>query len=91
MQLEGSGIPMLRMATDILGPLPETDSGNRYILVRSDYFSKWTAAFPMYNMEAITVAKLLVEEVIVRFDIPGTIHSDQGRQYESRLFREICD
>ncbi|XP_062592958.1 uncharacterized protein K02A2.6-like [Saccostrea cucullata] len=41
-------------------------------------------------MEAQTVAKLIVEEVICRFGVPVSIHSDQGRQYESLLFSEVC-
>ena len=90
MQIVHSGLPMERIATDILGELPETDEGNRYILVISDYFTKWTEAFAMPNMEAKTVARIIVEEVIVRFGVPYTIHSDQGRQYESKLFAEVC-
>lgn len=39
---------------------------NRYILVVSDYCSKWTESYPMPNMEARTVAKIVVEEFIVR-------------------------
>ena len=85
-----SSFPMERIATDILGELPETKNGNKYILVVSDYFSKWTESFPMPNMEAETVVKLIVEEVITRFGMPAYIHSDQGRQYESNLFHEMC-
>ena len=59
-QIVRSGYPMERMAIDILGPLPETEKGNKYIVVVSDYFTKWTEALPMPNMEACTVAKLLV-------------------------------
>jgi transposase InsO family protein len=84
------GYPMERLATDILGEFPVTEKGNRYILVVADYFTKWTEAFPMPNMEAQTVAKLITEEVICRFGTPGCIHSDQGRQYESLLFSEVC-
>ncbi|VDI10342.1 Hypothetical predicted protein [Mytilus galloprovincialis] len=76
--------PMERLATDILGELPETENGNRYILVVSDYYTKWTESFPMPNMEASTVVKIIVE-VIARFGVPSWIHSDQGRQYESRI------
>ncbi|VDI22073.1 Hypothetical predicted protein [Mytilus galloprovincialis] len=86
-----SGVPMERIATDILGELPETENNNKYIVVISDYFTKWTEAFPMPNMEARTVAKILVEEVVARFGIPYTIHSDQGAQYESKLFSEMCN
>ena len=61
------GYPMERIATDILGEFPVTDKGNRYILVVSDYFYKWSEAIPMPNMEAKTVAKLVVEEVGLDF------------------------
>ncbi|CAC5385151.1 unnamed protein product [Mytilus coruscus] len=81
--------PMERLATDILEELPETENSNRYILVVSDYYTKWTESFPMPNMEASTVVKIIVEEVIARFGVPSWIHSDQGRQYESRLFQEV--
>jgi transposase InsO family protein len=77
---------MERISTDILGELPVTARGNKYILVVSDYFE----CFPMRNMEIETVARLIVEQVIVRFGVPYSIHSDQGTQYESRLFKETC-
>nr|XP_022300726.1 uncharacterized protein LOC111108932 [Crassostrea virginica] len=83
------GYPMERIATDILEEFLVTGKGNRYILVVSDYFYKWSEAIPMPNMEAKTVAKLVVEEVICRFGVPVSIHSDQGRQYESLLFSEV--
>jgi hypothetical protein len=82
MNLVQSSFPMERIATDILGELPETEDGNRYILVVSDYVSKWTESFAMSNMEAETVAKIKVEQVIARFGVPSCIHSDQGRQFE---------
>ena len=90
MQTVQMGYPMERIATDILGELPETENRNRYILVVSDYFSKWTEAFPMPNMEAQTVARIIVNEVICRFGVPRVIHSGQGRQYESQLMSEVC-
>jgi len=90
MQLISSGVPMERIAVDILGPLPKTGNGNVYILVIADYFTKWTEIFPMPCQEATAVAKLIVEEVVTRFGVPRQIHTDQGRQFESELFREMC-
>ena len=90
MQIVRSGFPMERIAIDILGELPETPRGNKYIVVIGDYFTKWTEALPIPNMEACTVAKVLVENVLCRFGIPQVIHSDQGRQFESNLFQEMC-
>ena len=91
MQVSRSGYPMERIAVDILGELPVTERENKYVLVISDYFTKWTESFPMKNMEAATVARIMVEEVFTRFGIPDQIHSDQGRQFESRLFAEMCE
>ena len=86
----GVSRPFQRLAMDILGPLPETRSGNRYILVIGDYFTKWKEAFAMKDMEATTIARLLVNEVICRFGVPDSIHTDQGRNFESTLIQEIC-
>lgn len=44
----------------------------------------------MPNMEAKSVAQLIVEEVFVRYGVPFTVHSDQGRQYERILFENFC-
>ena len=90
MEIVRSGFPMERLAIDILGELPITERGNRYILVIGDYFTKWTECHAMPNMEASTVASILVEQVVSRFGIPYFIHSDQGRQFESKLFSEMC-
>ena len=85
-----SGSPMERIALDILGPLPESEKGNKYILVISDYYTKFVEAYPMPNETADTISRILVEEFICRYGIPREIHSDQGRQFESRLLQGIC-
>ena len=42
-----SGFPLEKLAVDISGPLPVTEKGNKYILVVSDYFTRWVEAYPM--------------------------------------------
>jgi len=85
-----SGYPMQIMAMDIMGPFPETKWGNCYVLVISDYFTRWVEAFGIPNQEATTVARKLVDEVCCRFGIPEQLHSDMGAQFESKLMHEIC-
>ena len=82
--------PLQIVAMDILGPLPESDAGNSYILVVGDYFTRWMEAYPIPNQEATTVAKKLTDELFFRFSIPEQLHTDQGRQFESELIAEIC-
>ena len=74
---------------DILGPLPITPRGNRYILTIADYFTKWTEAYPMTNMEATTVANILYT-FICRFGTPSYLHTDQGRNFEAKVIQELC-
>ena len=76
MQLELAGRPMERVAMDILGPLPLTQHGDKYILVIGDYLTKWKEAYPMKNMEATTVASILVQEFICHFGAPECIYTD---------------
>ena len=69
------GLPLERVGLDILGPLPESSLGNKYILVVSDYFTKWIEAYPMPNQETVTIANVLVNEFISRFGVPLLLHS----------------
>ena len=85
-----AGFPMQVVAVDIMGPLPITPTGNSYVLVVGDYFTRWTEAYTIPNQEAVTVAKKMVEEFFFRFSPPEQLHSDQGRQFESTLLAEIC-
>ena len=49
--------PLQLVMMDIMGPLPESDASNRYILVVADYVMHWKEAYPIPNQEATTVAK----------------------------------
>ena len=80
-QIYLSGTPMERVAIDILDPLPETEQGNRYLVVAMDYFTKWPEVYPLPNQEAITVARALIGGFFCRFGLPLDIHSDQGRNF----------
>ena len=84
------GSPMQMVAIDILGPLPKTAAGNRYVLVAGDYFTKWIEAYPIQNQEASTVAQKLLDQLFCRFSLPERLHSDQGRQFEAEIIKQLC-
>ena len=84
------GEPMERWGIDITGPHPTSSAGHRYILTAIDYFTRWVETFPIRNQEAETVAKVLVKQVFCRYGVPMQVLSDQGANFESRLFQEMC-
>ena len=71
-----------------MGPLNLTKEKNKYILVIGDYFTRWMAAYSLPSQHAEVVTEKLVHEFISRFGMPLNIHSDQGRNFESSLFKE---
>ena len=84
-----TGNPMDRVHLDIAGPFPKSKDGHKYILVIMDQFTKWVEAFPIPNQTAgVVVEKLL--EFILRLGFPVEIHTDQGRNFESELFKSVC-
>ena len=85
------GAPLERVALDILGPLPTSKRGNKYILIIGDYFTKWVEAYPLQDQRAETIATVFVREFVSHFGVPLQLHSDQGRNFESVLFNDICN
>ena len=84
------GAPLDRIGVDLMGPFPVTDRGNHYLLVIVDYFTRWAEAFSLPDQQAETVARTLVLEFVCRYGAPLELHSDQGRNFESALFQEVC-
>ena len=85
-----SGAPFERWYIDLTGPHPKSDNGHVYILTCVDAFTKWGEAFPLRNKEAETVAKVLVEQLFYRDGTFLSILSDQGREVDGQIMREIC-
>ena len=85
--------PFARWNLDIVGPFPKVAGNNgnkKYLLVGTDYFTKWVEAEPLTNIRDVDAKKFLWKSIVTRFGIPHTLISDNGLQFDSKSFRRYC-
>ena len=77
---------------DIIGPInPPTSKGHRFILVITEYFSKWAEAIPLKEVKTSDVIKFIKHHVIYRFGVPRWIIHDNGSKFISQPFQRFCN
>ena len=83
--------PFEMLGVDILGPLPETEDPKKYILVLTDYLTKWVEAFEIEEQSARKVAELLIGRVVARHSAPRVLLSDQGASFLSSVVKKASE
>ena len=84
--------PFRGWGLDFIGEIhPSSSKGHRFVLVATDYFTKWTEAVPLRNMTHKEVISFVLEHIIHRFGIPQTLTTDQGSSFMSHQFREFAE
>ena len=75
---------------DIVGPLTVTTEDHKYILTFQDKLSKYTMAIPIPKQDAETIARVFVEETLLKFGIPQVLLTDQGSNFLNEFFTNVC-
>ncbi|XP_067351030.1 uncharacterized protein [Channa argus] len=81
--------PMELVCMDFLSLEPDSHN-TKDILVITDHFTKYAVAIPTKDQKATTVARCLWEQFLVHYGFPERLHSDQGRDFESQIIKELC-
>jgi transposase InsO family protein len=82
--------PLEYVSMDILGPLPKTDHGNRFLLVITDRFSKLTRTVPLRTITALVDAKAFCENWVFAYGAPRYVLTDNGTQFNAKFFLALC-
>ena len=80
-----------RVHIDLMGPFPESSSGNKYVVCCIDAFTKWPEAAAIPNKEACTVANFFLTNIISRHGAPQTVVSDNGREFDGEFAKLLED
>ncbi|RVW25212.1 Pol polyprotein [Vitis vinifera] len=82
--------PFAQWGMDIVGPLPAAPAQKKFLLVATDYFSKWVEAEAYASIKDKDVTKFVWKNIVCRFGIPQIIIADNGPQFDSIAFRNFC-
>ena len=82
--------PNQRVHFDLYGPFKTSESGNKYVLVYTDAFTKMARVSATGDKLAPTVEQAILD-IMYTFGVPRQIHSDQGLEFCNQLMQIICD
>jgi hypothetical protein len=83
--------PFKHIGIDIMGPLPTTIRGKRYIVLAIDIFTKWIEAKAIEEADAQTISAFIYEDIICRHGIPQVITSDRGTEFVNDLISTLTE
>ena len=84
-----AAVPFQRVGIDLLGRFPKSTRGNKWVIVCTDYLSRFAVTKALPTAEAPEVAKFITEEIVLRHGAPRVIITDRGKVFQSKLLTEL--
>ena len=82
--------PFAQWGLDIVEPFPKAAGNKRYLLVSTNYFTKWVKVEPLANIKDVDAKKFVWKNIVTRFGVLQSLISDKGLQFDSKSFRRYC-
>ena len=82
--------PFTQWGLDIIGPFSKAEGNKRWLLVGTDYFTKWVKAEPLINIKDVDAKRFVWKNIVTQFGIPHTLILDNDLQFDSKTFRRYC-
>ena len=73
---------MFRWGIDFAGPMPESERGNKYVLVCIEHMTKWVELIALPDKSSANVARAFLENILSRYGAPGVVLTDQGTEFQ---------
>ena len=73
-----------------MGPFPTAVRQLKFLVVDIDYFTKWVEAKALTTITEKNIRNFVWRNIICRYEIPRVLISDNGKQFDSNVFRDFC-
>lgn len=83
--------PWQVIAVDLMGPLPRSASGHQYLLVVSDWFTKYSVLCPLRQATSSSIVRFMENEIFLVYGVPQYIICDNGRQFISKSLKKLVE
>ncbi|GFS41813.1 transposon Ty3-I Gag-Pol polyprotein [Trichonephila inaurata madagascariensis] len=84
-----ASVPFQRVGIDLLGRFPRLTEGNEWIIVCTDYLSRFAVTKALPTAEVEEVEKFITEEIVLKHGAPRIILNDRGKVFESKLVTKL--
>ncbi|KAM7299240.1 DDE-type integrase/transposase/recombinase [Ixodes scapularis] len=74
---------------DLLGPFPTSTQGNRWIIVATDYLTRYAETKTLPSGTAVEVSKFFVESILLRHGAPEVLITDRGSSFMAQLTQKV--
>ena len=82
--------PFYKWGIDVVGPLPLATCQRKFMLVATDYFTKWVEVEAYAQIKATQLIQLVQNNILCRFKVPHSLVSYNGLQFISKEFQQFC-
>ena len=82
--------PFSQWGIDIVGPFPKGKGQTKFAVVAIDYFTKWAEAEALTTITTLKIQGFVWKNIICRFGLPKVLITDNGKQFDCDLFRDLC-
>ncbi|UYV83453.1 K02A2.6-like, partial [Cordylochernes scorpioides] len=79
----------VKIGMDLLGRFPPTRDGNRWVIVCTDYLTKYAVTKAIPTGGAVEVAKFMVNDVVLKHGAPRELITDRGRSFQAKVVNEL--
>lgn len=83
--------PFQLISMDLLGPYPRSKSGNQYLLVVVDWFTKFVLVHPMAKATSQGITRFVERSIFNFLGVPQIVACDNGSQFTSKEFKKLMD